>query len=641
MFTLAAVFSPLIGATLAGLGRPFLGKSLSVGASIAFMLLSAAAGVASFLQYQQGGVAVPALHLANWISVGQFTPDWSLRQDTLSLVMVAMVTVVSALIHIYSAGYMAHDKTVPRFFAYLSLFTFAMLMLVTANNLLQLFFGWEGVGLVSYLLIGYWYERPTANAAAIKAFIVNRVGDVGFAVGIALTYFIFRTISFDPIFAAIGAHTADRYSLFGTSFPALEVAAILLFIGAMGKSAQLFLHTWLADAMEGPTPVSALIHAATMVAAGVFMVVRISPLLNATPGAMEFITVVGASTALFAGTVGCVQNDIKRIIAYSTCSQLGYMFLAAGVGAYPVAMFHLIDHAFFKALLFLAAGSVIHAMSDEQDVRKMGGLARKLPVTWLVMLIGALALAGIPPFSGYYSKDAILAAAYAAHTPAGTYGWFCGTITAGLTAFYIARLFLLTFHGKSRVEPHVEAHVHESPLVMLGPLVVLAAGALCSGFLLKYDFIGAGFPAFWGNSIAVPANGVMQSLDTIPVLAARAPLILAVIGLAVAALFYRVAPALPAALARQFSVIYQFLLHKWYFDEIYDALLVKPTLRLARFAWHTGDEQIIDGVPSGLATLTADASTQSVKLQTGSIALYAFIMLIGLLGFLSIFLWLR
>jgi NADH-quinone oxidoreductase subunit L len=641
MFTLAAVFSPLIGAILAGLGRPFFGKSLSIAASIAFMLLSAAAGVASFLQYHQGGVAVPALHLANWISVGQFTPDWSLRQDTLSLVMVAMVTVVSALIHIYSAGYMEHDKTVPRFFAYLSLFTFAMLMLVTANNLLQLFFGWEGVGLVSYLLIGYWYERPTANAAAIKAFIVNRIGDVGFAIGIALTYFIFRTISFDQIFAAISAHTGDRYSLFGTSFPALEVAAILLFIGAMGKSAQLFLHTWLADAMEGPTPVSALIHAATMVAAGVFMVVRISPLLNATPGAMEFITVIGASTALFAGTVGCVQNDIKRIIAYSTCSQLGYMFLAAGVGAYPVAIFHLIDHAFFKALLFLAAGSVIHAMSDEQDVRKMGGLARKLPVTWLVMLMGALALAGIPPFSGYYSKDAILAAAYAAHTPVGTYGWICGVVTAGLTAFYISRLFLLTFHGKSRVEPHVAAHLHESPLIMLGPLVVLAFGALCSGFLLRNDFIGAGSAAFWGASIAVPANGVMTELTGAPAWAAMAPLALAIAGIAVAVLFYIVAPGLPVTLARQFNTIYKFLLNKWYFDEIYDALLVKPILRLARFAWHTGDEQIIDGVPSGLATLTADASTQSVKLQTGSIALYAFIMLIGLLGFLSIFLWLR
>jgi NADH-quinone oxidoreductase subunit L len=641
MFIVAAVFAPLIGAILAGLGRPFLGKQLSIAASIIFMVISAAAAIAEFLQFQQGGVALAPIHLADWISVGQFTPDWSLRQDTLSLVMVTMVSFVSMLIHIYSAGYMAHDKTVPRFFAYLSLFTFAMLMLVTANNLVQLFFGWEGVGLVSYLLIGYWYERPSANAAAIKAFIVNRVGDIGFAVGIAMTYFIFHTVSFDQIFAAVSAHTGDRYTLFGTAFPALEVAAILLFIGAMGKSAQLFLHTWLADAMEGPTPVSALIHAATMVAAGVFLVVRISPLLNATPGAMEFITVIGASTALFAGTVGCVQNDIKRIIAYSTCSQLGYMFLAAGVGAYPVAIFHLIDHAFFKALLFLAAGSVIHAMSDEQDVRLMGGLARKLPVTWVVMLMGALALAGIPPFSGYYSKDAILAAAYAAHSPVGTYGWVCGVITAGLTAFYISRLFLLTFHGKSRAPQHVQDHVHESPWVMLGPLVVLAAGALCSGFLLRHDFIGTGAAAFWGSSIAVPANGVMQQLGNAPAWAAMAPLAFAIIGVAIAALFYLVAPGLPATLAAQFSVIYKFLLNKWYFDEIYDALLVRPTLRLAKFAWHFGDEQVIDGVPSGLATLTTDASSQTVKLQTGSIALYAFIMLIGLLAFLSLFLWLR
>ncbi len=519
----------------------------------------------------------------------------------LSLVMVAMVSSVSLLIHIYSAGYMAHDKTVPRFFAYLSLFTFAMLMLVTANNLLQLFFGWEGVGLVSYLLINYWYERPAANAAAIKAFIVNRVGDLAFAVGIALTYLVFHTISFDAIFAGVSAHMADRYTLFGTSFPVLEVIAILLFIGAMGKSAQIFLHTWLADAMEGPTPVSALIHAATMVAAGVFMIVRMSPLINAAPVAMEVITVIGGTTALFAGTIGCVQNDIKRIIAYSTCSQLGYMFLAAGVGAYPVAMFHLINHAFFKALLFMAAGSVIHAMSDEQDVRLMGGLARKLPVTWVLMLFGALALAGIPPFSGYYSKDAILAAAFASHSAVGLYGWACGVFTAGLTAFYISRLFLLTFHGTSRAPKHVQDHVHESPLVMLLPLVLLAFGALASGFLLRSSFIGANFLPFWGSSIQVAANSPMALLDTIPAWAALAPLILAIGGIAVAILFYVLVPALPAIFSQRFSWIYLFLLNKWYFDELYDAVLVRPTLRLAKFAWHFGDEQVIDGVPSGLA----------------------------------------
>ena len=393
--------------------------------------------------------------------------------------------------------------------------------------------------------------------------------------------------------------------------------------------------------MEGPTPVSALIHAATMVAAGVFLVARISPLLNAAPVAMEFITIIGASTALFAGTVGCVQNDIKRIIAYSTCSQLGYMFLAAGLGAYPVAIFHLINHAFFKALLFLAAGSVIHAMSDEQDIRKMGGLAKKLPVTWVVMAAGALALAGIPPFSGYYSKDAILGAAFASHTSVGMYGWICGVITAGLTAFYISRLFLLTFHGKSRAPQHIQEHLHESPLVMLVPLIVLAAGALCSGFLLRNTFIGHNFEAFWGSSIAVLPNSVMQNIDGIPTMAALSPLFAAILGFLVSAVFYIFAPSLPSTLATQFSTIYKFLLNKWYFDEIYDALLVKPTLRLARFAWHFGDQKVIDGVPSGLATLTTDASTQTVKMQTGSIALYAFIMLIGLLAFLSLFLWLR
>jgi len=641
MFTFIAVFAPLLGAILAGVARPFIGKQLAIGASILFMVISAAAGVAALVTYSQDGVPIPALHFAAFISVGAFTPDWALRQDTLSLVMVAMVTVVSALIHIYSAGYMAHDKTVPRFFAYLSLFTFAMLMLVTADNLVQLFFGWEGVGLVSYLLIGYWYERPSANAAAIKAFIVNRVGDLGFAVGIALTYLVFHTVSFDAIFTEVPAHVSDHYTLFGTSFPALEVICILLFIGAMGKSAQLFLHTWLADAMEGPTPVSALIHAATMVAAGVFMIARISPLLNAAPVAMEVVTVIGASTALFAGTIGCVQNDIKRIIAYSTCSQLGYMFLAAGLGAYPVAMFHLINHAFFKALLFLAAGSVIHAMSDEQDIRLMGGLARKLPVTWVVMLFGALALAGIPPFSGYFSKDAILDAAFGAGTPVGMYGWACGVITAALTAFYIFRLFLLTFHGASRAPKHVQDHVHESPLVMLAPLVLLAIGALSSGYLLKSSFIGDGFAAFWGSSIAVPSNSIMLSLDHPAIIAEIAPLVASLSGIFIAFVFYVFAPRWPAALSQNFAPLYRFLLNKWYFDELYDAIFVQPALRIAKFAWHFGDEQAIDGIPSLLASATSEASVQTVKIQTGSIAFYAFIMLIGLIGFLSIFLWVR
>ncbi|HEY1857154.1 NADH-quinone oxidoreductase subunit L [Acidocella sp.] len=640
MLTLIAVLAPLFGSVLAGVGRPFLGRQLAIGASILFMIISAIAGVTSFVTLLHVGVPAAPLHVADWIAVGGFNPGWTLRQDMLTLVMVAMVSSVSLVIHIYSVGYMEHDKTAPRFFAYISLFTFAMLMLVTSNNLVQLFFGWEGVGLVSYLLINYWYDRPAANAAAIKAMIVNRIGDLFFAVGIALAYLVFNTISFDGIFAAVTAHAGNRYALFGTQFPALEVISILLFIGAMGKSAQFLLHTWLADAMEGPTPISALIHAATMVAAGVFMIVRMSPLINHAPVAMEVITVIGATTAFFAGTVGCVQNDIKRIIAYSTCSQLGYMFLAAGLGAYPVAMFHLINHAFFKALLFLAAGSVIHAMSDEQDVRLMGGLWRKLPVTWVTLLIGGLALSGIPPFSGYYSKDAILGAAFASHSAVGMYGWVLGTVTAGLTAFYTARLVLLTFHGTSRAPKHVQEHVHESPLVILGPLVLLAIGAVSSGFLFRNAFIGGGFSAFWGGSIAVPGT-IMQSIDQIPAWAALAPLTAAIIGLAVAAIMYILVPSLPGRLSQAFRPLYLFVLNKWYFDEIYDALLVRPSLRLAKFAWRFGDEQVIDGVPTGLATLTADASTQTVKLQTGSIALYAFIMLIGLLVFLSLFLWVR
>ena len=637
MLTALAVFAPLLGAALAGLGRPFLGRNASVGASVLFMVVSAIAGIASLAT----GTNAPPLHLATWIAVGNFTPDWALRQDALSLVMVAMVSVVSLLIHIYSIGYMAADRTVARFFAYLSLFTFAMLMLVTANNLVQLFFGWEGVGLLSYLLIGYWYDRPAANAAAIKAFIVNRVGDLGLAVGIALTYLVFHTVALDGIFAAVAAHKADSYSLFGVSYPALEIIAILLFIGAMGKSAQLFLHTWLADAMEGPTPVSALIHAATMVAAGVFLVARMSPLLNAAPAALQFVTVIGASTALFAGTVGCVQNDIKRVIAYSTCSQLGYMFLAAGLGAYPVAMFHLINHAIFKALLFMAAGSVIHAMADEQDLRRMGGLARKLPLTWAAMLIGALALAGIPPFSGYYSKDAILGAAYASHTGVGLYGWLCGVCTAGLTAFYISRLFLLAFHGRPRASAEVQAHVHESPNTMLGPLIVLAVGALISGVVLRNPFIGRHFAAFWGASIAVPANSVMHNIDGIPALPAIAPLLAALVGIGVAGWFYILRPGLPAALAARLPGLYDFLLHAWYFDRLYDAIFVRPALRFARLAWHVGDETLIDGIPSGIASLTTDASSQTVKLQTGSIALYALIMLGGVAAFLALFLWVR
>ncbi|WP_298283005.1 NADH-quinone oxidoreductase subunit L [Acidocella sp.] len=641
MLTLVAVFAPLVGAIASALFRPIASKGAAILQSILFMLISPVAGVATLVSALHNGTPAPQ-HLFTWISVGAFTPGWTLRQDMLSLVMVAMVSVVSTVIHIYSIGYMAHDENRPRFFTYMSLFTFAMLMLVTANNLLQLFFGWEGVGLVSYLLINYWYERKAANEAALKAFIVNRVGDLAFAVGIALIYFVFGTISFNGIFQAVAAHGADHYTLFGHSLPALEIIGILLFIGAMGKSAQLFLHTWLPDAMEGPTPISALIHAATMVAAGVFMIVRFSPLLDAAPVALQVITVIGATTAFFAGTVGCVQNDIKRVIAYSTCSQLGYMFLAAGVGAYPVAIFHLINHAFFKALLFLSAGSVIHAMADEQDIRLMGGLWKKIPFTWLMLLIGSVALAGLPPFAGYYSKDAILDAAFAANTGISLYGFWMGVITAGLTAFYSTRLLLLVFHGPSRAPKHVHDHAHESPLVMLAPLAVLAVGAVTSGFLLHHAFIGGGSAAFWGASIVLEPHSVMNQLTSLPYWADHATIIAALTGIAVGLVFYVLAPGLPARLAQSLRPIYLFMLNKWYFDELYDWLFVRPALKIARAFWRYGDEQIIDGVPNGLAAATSELASGAGKLQTGSIAVYALVMLIGLLAFVSFFfLWVR
>jgi NADH-quinone oxidoreductase subunit L len=575
------------------------------------------------------------------VEAGTFHADWVLRYDALSAVMVAMVTTVSTLIHIYSVGYMAHDEnhTIWRFFSYISLFSFAMLMLVTADNLLQLFFGWEGVGLMSYLLIGYWYYRPSANAAAIKAFVVNRVGDLCFALGIALVFVTFGSIEFGTVFASVGAHADATYHVLGGTWHAYEVIGVLLFIGAMGKSAQIGLHVWLPDAMEGPTPVSALIHAATMVTAGVFLMVRFSPVLDYAPGALGFVTIIGASTALFAATIGCVQNDIKRVIAYSTCSQLGYMFVAAGVGAYQASMFHLLTHAFFKALLFLGAGSVIHAMSDEQDMRKMGGLWRAIPVTYAVMWVGSLALGGIPPFAGFFSKDAILEAAWASGTGVGHYGFWCTLIAAFLTAFYSWRLLLLTFHGRPRAEHHVMEHVHESPPVMLVPLLLLALGATVVGFAFHDQLIGADWRAFWGNSIQIAqTNHVLADMESVPNWVTFAPLVLGLLGIATAYLFYMVAPGIPVWLAAALPTVYRFLLNKWYFDELYGAVLVRPFFVIARTLWQVGDVTIIDGVPNGLATLTEDGAAGAVRLQTGSIAVYAFSMLIGLVVLVGTFL---
>jgi len=642
MLLAVAVFAPLFGSLIAGLLGRAIGDRAAQAVTILCMLLASVCGVLSFVSLIYGGGTPGVVSLGNWIESGDLHIAWALRSDTLSVAMVAMVTCVATLIHIYSVGYMSHDNSKARFFAYLSLFTFAMLMLVTADNLVQLFFGWEGVGLASYLLIGFWYHKPSACAAAMKAFVVNRIGDLGFAVGIALVFFIFGTVQFSEIFAQVGQHQNTMYHLFGSEFRAYEVIGILLFIGAMGKSAQLGLHVWLPDAMEGPTPVSALIHAATMVTAGVFLMSRMSPLLDYAPNALAFVTIIGGSTALFAATIGCAQNDIKRVIAYSTCSQLGYMFIAAGVGAYQASIFHLLTHAFFKALLFLGAGSVIHAMSDEQDMRKMGGIWKLIPLTYILMWIGSLALAGVPPFSGYYSKDAILEAAWASHSFVGHYGFWCGLIAAFLTAFYSWRLLIMTFHGKPRADRHTMAHVHESPLVMTIPLMLLALGAIVVGISFHEQLLGANWQAFWGTAIQIaPDNHVLAEMEEVPGLISLAPTAVGLVGIALAYLFYMVSPGIPVALARNFGGIYRLLLNKWYFDEFYAAVIVRPMMCLARLLWQVGDVKIIDGMPNGVAQLTADGSSRIVRLQTGSVAQYAFVMLIGLVVLLSVFLFFR
>ena len=642
MLYAVAVFAPLVGSVVAGLLGRQIGDRASQAVTILCMVVAAVCGTLSFMPFLDGHAVPGTLSLGTWMSVDGFGVQWALRYDTLSAMMVAMVTFIATLIHVYSVGYMSHDATIPRFFSYLSLFTFAMLMLVTANNLVQLFFGWEGVGLASYLLIGYWYEKPSACRAAIKAFVVNRVGDLFFAVGIALVFALFGTVEFPEIFADIPAHVNDTYRVLGGTWRAYEVIGVLLFLGAMGKSAQLGLHTWLPDAMEGPTPVSALIHAATMVTAGVFLMARMSPLLEYAPGALGFVTFIGASTCLFAATIGCVQTDIKRIIAYSTCSQLGYMFIAAGVGAYQASVFHLFTHAFFKALLFLGAGSVIHAMSDEQDIRRMGGIWRKIPVTYAVMWIGSLALAGMPIFAGYYSKDAILEAAWARHSGLGQYGFWCGTLAAFLTAFYSWRLIILAFHGAPRAERHVMEHVHESPAVMLVPLLLLAAGAVLTGIVFEGSFIGHHWQEFWNHAIENrPENHVLEDMHHIPAIVGLLPTIVGVLGIGLAYFFYMVRPDLPVRLAEAMPALYRFVLNKWYFDELYDRIFVRPAQVLARVLWQTGDAAIIDGVPNGIAALTVDGSRQAVRIQTGSIAIYAFTMLIGLVLLISVFLLFR
>ena len=639
MLYAVAVLAPLLGALIAILFGRRIGDRASQAVTILLMMVASICGITAFVQLELQGAGSGLVSLGTWVEAGAFHVDWALRYDPLAAVMVAMVTTVATLIHVYSIGYMSHEQGTWRFFGYLSLFTFAMLMLVTADNLLQLFFGWEGVGLASYLLIGYWYYKKSANDAAMKAFVVNRVGDLFFAVGIALVFFLFGSVQFADIFGAIAQHDGDTYRVLGGTWRAYEVIGVLLFIGAMGKSAQIGLHVWLPDAMEGPTPVSALIHAATMVTAGVFLISRMSPLMDHAPGALGFVTFIGATTAIFAATVGCTQTDIKRVIAYSTCSQLGYMFVAAGVGAYQASIFHLLTHAFFKALLFLTAGSVIHAMSGEQDMRRMGGLWKLIPFTYAMMWVGNLALAGVFPLAGYFSKDAIIEAAWASHTAIGQYGFWCTLVAALLTAFYSWRLLILTFHGKPRADHHVMEHVHESPPVMLVPLALLAFGAVTAGLLFHEQVIGPDWRAFWGDSIQVlNTNTVLGDIEHVPGIIHLAPSLVGLLGIAWAYWWYMLRPALPARAAERFPAGYRFLLNKWYFDELYGALVVRPYQVLARALWHVGDTTIIDGIPNGVAALTAGGSSQVVRIQTGSIAVYAFVMLIGLVALVGVFL---
>ncbi|MSO68250.1 MAG: NADH-quinone oxidoreductase subunit L [Pseudolabrys sp.] len=573
-----------------------------------------------------------------WIASGDLKIDWSLRIDTLTAVMLVVVNTISAFVHLYSIGYMEEDPYRPRFFAYLSIFTFFMLMLVTADNLVQMFFGWEGVGLASYLLIGFWYHKPEANAAAIKAFVVNRVGDFGFALGIFALFMLTGAVDLDTIFAQAPSLTAKTIWFIGWQADALTLICLLLFMGAMGKSAQFLLHTWLPDAMEGPTPVSALIHAATMVTAGVFMVARLSPLFELTPNAQTFVTFIGATTAIFAATIGLVQNDIKRIVAYSTCSQLGYMFVAMGCGAYSVGMFHLFTHAFFKALLFLGSGSVIHAMHHEQDIRHMGGLKERIPYTYIVMIIGTLALTGFPLTAGYFSKDAIIEAAFVGKNPMALYAFICTVTAALLTSFYSWRLIFKTFHG----EPHDRKHwkdAHESPMTMLIPLGFLAGGSVLAGLPFKEVFAGKGVEGFFRESLTfAKTNSVLEDMHHIPLQIGLLPTAMMAIGFVIAWHFYIRRPDIPVELARQHDFLYRFLLNKWYFDELYEIIFVRPAKWIGHSLWKAGDGWLIDGFgPDGVSARVLDVTRNVVRLQTGYLYHYAFAMLIGAAAFITWF----
>ena len=666
------VFLPLIAALIAGLGARLIGKQAAKLVTTGALFLSCALSWPIFIGFLSGDLTATVVPVLDWINSGEFEVDWSFRVDALTAVMLVVVTTVSSLVHLYSWGYMEEDPSQPRFFAYLSLFTFAMLMLVTADSLIQMFFGWEGVGLASYLLIGFWYHKPSANAAAMKAFVVNRVGDFGFSLGIFGTFLVFGTVSIPAILAAAPGMAGSTIGFAGLRVDTMTLLCLLLFVGAMGKSAQLGLHTWLPDAMEGPTPVSALIHAATMVTAGVFMVCRLSPMFEQSETALTLVTYVGLATALFAATVALVQNDIKRVIAYSTCSQLGFMFFAAGVGAYGAAMFHLFTHAFFKALLFLGAGSVIHAMHHEQDMRYYGALRKEIPLTFWAMVIGTLAITGVGiygvfGFAGFYSKDAILESAFAAGSVPGKMAFWIGAFTALLTSFYSWRLIFLTFFGSARwaASEHIQHavhgdhhdhpsdehgdsthsatpapvtgtagyHPHESPWTMLVPLGVLSFGAVFAGFAFYYPFFGIeeGLK-FWAGSL-VHDTALVEAAHHVPLWVKLTPAFVMLIGLAIAWNNYIRSPDLPAKWVAATGPVHNFLMRKWYFDELYGWLFIRPSLALGRFLWKRGDEQTIDRFgPHGAATLVGIGNRMTARLQSGYLNSYALVMLLGLVG---------
>jgi NADH-quinone oxidoreductase subunit L len=642
------VFLPLLAAIIAGLGGRMIGKFAAKLVTTAALFAACALSWPIFIAFLGGTGQASVVPVLDYIHSGDLHVDWSLRVDALTSVMLVVVTSVSSLVHLYSWGYMDEDPSQPRFFAYLSLFTFAMLMLVTADSLVQMFFGWEGVGLASYLLIGFWYYKPSANAAAIKAFVVNRVGDFGFSLGIFGVFLVFGTVSIPAILQAAPAMAGSTIGFLGQRVDTMTLLCILLFIGACGKSAQLGLHTWLPDAMEGPTPVSALIHAATMVTAGVFMVCRLSPLFQTSQTAMNVVTYTGAATAFFAATVGTTQWDIKRVIAYSTCSQLGYMFCAAGVGAYNAAMFHLFTHAFFKALLFLGAGSVIHAMHHEQDMRFYGGLRKHIPLTFWMMMAGTLAITGLGVeevfgFAGFYSKDAIIVSTWASGSEAGRVAFAVTVFAALLTSFYSWRLVLLTFYGTPRWSgsEHIQHamhdahghdyHPHESPWTMLIPLLVLATGAVFAGYVFHQQFLSPGAGRdFWQGSVAFNEK-LMERIETAPLLVRLSASIVMLIGLFTAWMAYVKDVTIPARFTATFQPLYQFLYHKWYWDELYELIFVLPSFRLGRLLWKRGDQGMIDRFgPNGAAAVVVQGSALAAKMQTGYLYSYAFVMLLGL-----------